>query len=126
MEILKNFIAVSCVILVISLSPITAHSVDSETSTAKSKAEACAVDPACPRSSWKEEFKRLCAQTDIATSYKPEQLRKLISDSDELLVRLENLQDSQAKIYLFRTRGCRDFFVYALELQKSDGDPAPD
>ena len=67
---------------------------------------------------WKQEFERLCAQTQIAASLSAEQLRKLIADSDELLERLGHVEDPQAKVYIFRLRNCREFFAYALDLQE--------
>lgn len=78
---------------------------------------ACEQDPFCPRKDWKEEFQRICAQTEVATALKAGQLEKLISDSDELLPRLEALPRDQARLYSFRLKNCRGFFVYAQQLQ---------
>jgi hypothetical protein len=64
---------------------------------------------------WKKEFERICAQTEIATSLTTDQLRQLISDSDELLAQLTGLDDPWAKIYIFRIKKCRGLFEYTLE-----------
>ena len=69
--------------------------------------------------SWKSEFERICAQTEIATSLSPEDLRELISDSDELLEKLGESKDSGAKIYLFRLKNCKAFFEYALQVEEN-------
>ena len=70
--------------------------------------------------SWKTEFEQICGQTEIATALSPEELRNLISDSDELLEQLEDIEDPGAKIYIFRLRNCKAFFEYALLLGESD------
>jgi hypothetical protein len=70
-------------------------------------------------SSWKEEFERICAQTDIATSLDAAQLRELIKDSEELMAMLREVEDPWAKVYIFRLENCKKFFVFALEWQES-------
>ena len=82
--------------------------------------EAQAAGETGQEAAWKEEFERICIQTEVATSLSAEQLRKLVSDSDKLLDRLDHLQDPRAKIYIFRLRNCKEFFVYALQLQELD------
>ena len=69
--------------------------------------------------SWKTEFERICGRTEIATALSPEELRELISNSDELLELLAGIEDPGAKIYIFRLRNCKAFFEYALQLEKS-------
>ena len=69
--------------------------------------------------SWKSEFERICAQTEIATSLSPQELRELISDSDKLLEKLGESKDSGAKIYLFRLKNCKAFFEYALQVEEN-------
>ena len=66
---------------------------------------------------WKEEFERICMQTEVAGTLPAEQLRKLISDSDKLIDRLSRIKDPQAKIYIFRLGSCREFFAYMLQLK---------
>ena len=66
---------------------------------------------------WKEEFERICAQTEIATTLSRQQLLELIEDSDELLNRLTGVEDPWAKVYILRLKNCREFFRYTLEWQ---------
>ena len=113
----KSWIMFS-IVLVIVISPLAGVCAGADLSNADSRPRNCADDPACRRASWKEEFERICIQTEIATSLTAGQLQKLISDSDELLSRLKRLQNPQAKIYIFRLRNCREFFVYALQLKQ--------
>ena len=69
--------------------------------------------------SWKEEFERLCAQTEIVATLPDKQIRDLIKDSDALLEKLESLKDRQVRVYVFRLKKCRMFFEYSLELNDS-------
>ena len=68
----------------------------------------------------KNEFERLCGQTEIASSLTPGQLRELVIASDQLLEQLSSVADPWAKIYIFRLKKCRDFFSFMLESQKPD------
>ncbi len=111
----KSF-TLSGLVFVTSLLMATGICADVDSPGKASQLRNCSDDPACQRASWKEEFERICIQTEIATSLTHEQLRKLISDSDELLIRLQQLDEPQAKIYIFRIRNCREFFAYALQL----------
>ena len=70
-------------------------------------------------SSWKEEFERLCAHTEIVTTLTNQQIRDLIRDSDVLLEKLESLQDPQTKVYVFRLKKCGMFFEFALQLNET-------
>lgn len=72
---------------------------------------------------WKEEFQRICSNTDIAISLSPEQLAQLIKDSEGLLGRLREVQDPWAKVYIFRLENCRKFFGFALEVKKNEESP---
>jgi len=69
--------------------------------------------------SWKEEFERLCAQTEIAATLPDQQIRDLIKDSDALLEKLESLKDRQVRVYVFRLKKCRMFFEYSLEFNET-------
>jgi hypothetical protein len=109
------------VLIAVSALPFKALNAEMRSPGEASQSESCRKDPACQRTSWKDEFERLCIQTEIATSLTPEQLQKLINDSDELMDRLEKLPASEVKIFIFRLRNCKNFFVYALELQAADG-----
>ena len=79
-----------------------------------------AHDPAnSQEQSWKKEFERLCAETEIATTLPNQKIRELIRDSDILLEKLESLQGSQTKVYVFRLKKCKMFFEFALQLNET-------
>jgi hypothetical protein len=67
--------------------------------------------------------------TDIADTLSSEELKALIDDSDNLLGVLQKLSAPEAKVYIFRTKMCRDLFVYSLQLLEdktpANGDEAP-
>ena len=81
----------------------------------------CTVPYAAEESSemdaWKVEFERICSQTKIAVSLEQEQLLELVSDSRKHLKVLNDLDDPEAKIYIFRLEKCKVFFEYARELK---------
>jgi hypothetical protein len=66
---------------------------------------------------WKEEFDRICAQTEIATSLATEQLEALVSDASTLIGQLREIEDPWAKVYIFRLEKCREFFEFVLQWQ---------
>lgn len=70
---------------------------------------------------WKKEFQRICSTVEVAGELKPEEVRKLISDSDALLKLFESRMsaDRQMKVYSFRLKKCRDFYKYVYELRKN-------
>ena len=68
--------------------------------------------------SWKEDFERLCSLMEEASGLPDGKLTELIEESDHLLKTIEKLDDPQKKIYLFRLKKCRNFFVYSLELKE--------
>jgi len=70
--------------------------------------------------SWREEFTRICAMTDVADTLSREDLQALIDDSEELLSTLEDLSAPEVKVYIFRLKMCRDLFVYTLKLLDSE------
>ena len=68
--------------------------------------------------SWKEDFERLCSLMEEASGLPVEKLTELIEESDQLLKTIEVIDDPQKKIYLFRLKKCKNFFVYSLELKE--------
>jgi hypothetical protein len=71
--------------------------------------------------SWLDEFSRICAMTDIADTLSREELEALVEDSERLLEVLKNISAPDAKIYVFRTKMCRDLFIYSLDVLDSKG-----
>ena len=70
--------------------------------------------------SWREEFARICAMTDVAGTLSREELQVLVDDSERLLDVLENLSAREAKVYNFRLKMCRDLFIFSLQVLESD------
>ena len=75
---------------------------------------------------WREEFARICSMTNIADTLSREELQALIDDSEALLSVLEALSAPDAKIYVFRTKMCRDLFIYSLQILESQVPAAAD
>ncbi len=82
-----------------------------------SEGEGGPTDAGDGHDSWKADFERICAQTEIATSLPEEQLQELIRDADDLLEHLGSLTTPEARVYVFRLKKCRAFFDYALQLR---------
>lgn len=70
---------------------------------------------------WKDEFDRICGQTEDAGSLSAERLRLLLKDSDALLNRLEAVSDPAKKVYVLRLQKCKSFFAYMLALKDAPG-----
>lgn len=62
--------------------------------------------------SWRDEFERICGKTGEAGQMGEAELTKLISESERLREKIESGNDPDRKVYLFRVRKCRDFFVF--------------
>jgi hypothetical protein len=78
------------------------------------------------RDNWREEFDRICVHTNVATSLSGEQLNQLIEDSNRLLDILDTLDHPHKKVFILRLRNCREFFKFALEVQKADSPDGSD
>jgi hypothetical protein len=76
---------------------------------------------------WKKDFERLCGATEEARSLPADKVKQLIQESNALLKTIEGLKLPEKKVYLFRLKKCRDFFVYVLDLSEKDkpSDPPP-
>ncbi len=66
---------------------------------------------------WKTEFEEICANVPAAPSLSTERIEELIRESKQLMITMEEVQDPQKKIYLFRLKKCRDFLQYILDNQ---------
>jgi hypothetical protein len=77
--------------------------------------------------SWIEDFDKICAQAEIADSLSTEKLKELSVESDKLLEVIEAGNDPKKKLYIFRLRKCRNFFIYVMDLRGSKKqNPEPD
>ena len=64
---------------------------------------------------WKKEFDDICSKTQDAMAYSEEELNKLVVRCDKLKPVIENLGETQRKVFLKRLSLCRNIFVFALE-----------
>ncbi len=113
---MKFLAQLASAVLLLASVPAMANGTSADVAGNEVQSLPCAEDPFCQREAWDAEFERICAQTGVATALDATQLQKLISDSDELLPRLESLPPDKARLYSFRLKSCRSFFVYALQL----------
>ena len=69
---------------------------------------------------WKDEFDDICGKTTNAMSLSPEELKALIDRCKKLRVTIEQLEESQKKVYLKRLSLCQDLFSYVLQSKEKD------
>jgi hypothetical protein len=70
---------------------------------------------AAAQDDWKKEFDDICSKTQDSMTLTSDELKRLVSRCDALRPRIENLDDTQKKVYLKRLRMCRDLFAFVLE-----------
>ncbi len=68
---------------------------------------------------WKTEFDDICSRTDQAMSLSKEEISALIERCDKVKLSIEQLDESQKKVYLRRLQLCRNLFVFTLDSLKS-------
>jgi hypothetical protein len=64
---------------------------------------------------WKAEFADICSKTEDPMALTKAEVKQLIERCDKLKPRIEQLDESAAKVYLKRLRMCRDLFAFVLE-----------
>jgi hypothetical protein len=64
---------------------------------------------------WKAEFDDICSKTDQAMSLSKEEISALIQRCDKLKPSIEQLEETQKKVYLRRLQLCRNLFAFTLE-----------
>jgi hypothetical protein len=69
---------------------------------------------------WQKEFDELCARTQDAMAYSIEELTVLIKRCDALMPHIEELDDTQKKVYRERLRMCRGLYAYVLDSKQND------
>jgi len=69
---------------------------------------------------WQKEFDELCARTQGAMAYSIEELTVLIKRCDALMPHIEELDDTQKKVYGERLRMCRGLYAYVLDSKQND------
>jgi len=73
----------------------------------------------------KEEFDNLCVNTQDAESLSLEKLQELVTECDQLKIKIEQSSDRQKKLLLFRLNKCRNFLAYIIEHKQGDNSGSP-
>ncbi len=73
-------------------------------------ARAGAAQPA-----WRAEFEEVCAKTQDAMALSAEELKALVTRCDRLKPAIEQLDESQRKVFSRRLQACRDLYQFMLE-----------
>jgi len=69
---------------------------------------------------WRKEFDDVCGRTSESQSLSTEELGKLVDRCDKLKPQIEQLGESERKVFLRRLKMCRDLYRYVLD-SKGDG-----
>jgi len=72
------------------------------------------------REAWQKEFDNVCSRTQDAMTFSPQELTLLMQRCDALLARIDNLGETQKKVYAGRLRMCRGLYAYVLESKKNE------
>lgn len=64
---------------------------------------------------WLPEFEEICGKTQDAGSMTTEELKAVVAKCDRVKSLIENSDNPQKKVYLFRLDKCRKLFVFMLE-----------
>ena len=67
---------------------------------------------------WREGFDRVCAITADSENLTIDQLNELITESDDLLVRIKASEDPKKKLYLIRLKKCRNFLAFMRDFKQ--------
>ena len=69
---------------------------------------------------WRKEFDDICGKTMAAQSLGTEELGRLVDRCDKLKPQIENLGESERKVYLRRLKMCRDLYRYVLDSKREE------
>jgi len=69
---------------------------------------------------WKDEFDDICGKTSNSMNLSREELKGLIDRCNKLRVVIEQLEETQKKVYLKRLSLCQDLFSYVLQSKEKD------
>ena len=64
---------------------------------------------------WRAEFDALCSKTQDAMVLSRAELRGLVERCDKLKPRIDQLEESQRKVFSKRLRACRDLYQFVLD-----------
>ncbi len=74
---------------------------------------------AAAQAAWQREFEEICSKTMEAMDLPLAELRTLIERCDKLQAAIDQLEETQKKVYRRRLKMCRDMYVFALESKES-------
>jgi len=64
---------------------------------------------------WRSEFDDLCSKTSDAMELTTVELQSLADRCDRLKLRIEQLEETERKVFLKRLLMCRDLYRYVIE-----------
>lgn len=70
---------------------------------------------ACAADDWRSEFDELCSKTTDAMGLSTDELKGLADRCDRLQTRIEQLEETERKVFLKRLRMCRDLYRYVID-----------
>ena len=68
---------------------------------------------------WRQEFARICSKTAEADMLSVQELESLINDSEKLLSLIKTKDDMDVKLYLIKTKKCRNFLIFMRDTAKN-------
>lgn len=74
---------------------------------------------AAAQAAWQREFEEICSRTMEAMDLSIAELRALIERCDKISAAIDQLEETQKKVYQRRLKMCRDMYVFALESKEA-------
>ncbi|MBU0481964.1 MAG: hypothetical protein KKG47_12770 [Proteobacteria bacterium] len=67
---------------------------------------------------WREDFQKACGNTQAAEKMSMNELDEVIAECDKIEEVIKDSTDSDKKLYLFRVKKCRNFYLFMKETRK--------
>jgi len=64
---------------------------------------------------WLPEFEDICSRTEESSAMNKDELKAMVERCDKLLPQIENSDNPQKRVYLFRLEKCKKLFMYVME-----------
>jgi len=74
--------------------------------------------PAYADGPWRDEFDELCSKTMDAMELTTDELKSLADRCDRLLPKIEQLDETERKVFKKRLLMCRDLYLYVIETRE--------
>ncbi|HEU4385896.1 MAG TPA: hypothetical protein VFR85_20595 [Anaeromyxobacteraceae bacterium] len=74
---------------------------------------------AAAKEEWRKEFEEVCARTQDAMALPSDELRSLVARCDKLKPVVEQLDESQRKVFSKRLRDCRAVYQFVLDSREA-------